>query len=162
MDLSTNGRAFIEAREARRYKPYQDERGIWTIGIGHTGPDVLPMGVMVNGRTFLAPISDRLVDDLFARDIRPLIERLNNDLEPAIAAGGVITQNMFDALVSFGFNAGISAEEHSTLMRYVLAGDYADADAQFARWVHAGDHISAGLVARRALEAKLFLTPDGA
>ena len=36
MRLSQNGVNFIKAHEALRLKAYQDSKGVWTIGWGHT------------------------------------------------------------------------------------------------------------------------------
>jgi lysozyme len=67
-----------------------------------------------------------------------------------------LTQNQFDALVSFTYNVGDEAEAKSTLLEYVNQGDYADADAQFVCWDHVGKQVSAGLLKRRKAEAALF------
>ena len=36
MRLSQNGVNFIKSHEALRLKAYQDSKGVWTIGWGHT------------------------------------------------------------------------------------------------------------------------------
>ena len=38
MVTSANGRTMIETFEGLRLEAYQDQRGIWTIGYGHTDP----------------------------------------------------------------------------------------------------------------------------
>ena len=40
MQTSPNGRKFIETWEGIRLTSYADQKGIPTIGVGHTGPDV--------------------------------------------------------------------------------------------------------------------------
>ena len=40
MQTSAKGLTFIRTKEELRLKAYQDEAGVWTIGYGHTGPDV--------------------------------------------------------------------------------------------------------------------------
>nr|WP_205208480.1 hypothetical protein [Chromobacterium haemolyticum] len=42
MNISANGIKLIQQFEGLRLKAYQDAVGVWTIGYGHTGPDVTP------------------------------------------------------------------------------------------------------------------------
>jgi lysozyme len=67
-----------------------------------------------------------------------------------------LTQNQYDALVSFAFNVGISALERSTLLKRVNAKLFDQARAEFAKWNRAGGKPLAGLTRRRAAEAALF------
>lgn len=120
---------------------YQDSVGIWTIGYGHTGPDVF------EGVT----ISQEQADRLLAVDL----ERFARTVEFAVTVP--VGQHEFDALVSLTFNIGGGAFRKSTLLKKLNAGDRAGAAAQFARWNKAGGKTLAGLTRRRAAEAKLFL-----
>jgi len=70
--------------------------------------------------------------------------------------GGKMTQGQFDALVSFAFNLGIGALAKSTLLKKHLVGDYAGAAREFAKWKFGGGKVLAGLVKRRAAEARLY------
>lgn len=69
-------------------------------------------------------------------------------------------QNQFDALVSWTFNLGRGALESSSLRKALNLGDYASVPAQISRWVHVKEggvaRVEAGLVKRRAQEARLF------
>jgi len=49
-----------------------------------------------------------------------------------------LTPGQFDCLVSFCFNIGVEAFEHSTLLRLLNQGDYAAVPDELRRWVH--DH----------------------
>lgn len=49
-----------------------------------------------------------------------------------------ITQGQYNALVDFAYNLGIEKLRTSTLLRKLNAGDYAGAEAEFARWVYVG------------------------
>lgn len=71
-----------------------------------------------------------------------------------------VTQNMFDALVSFAYNAGVGNLKASTLLKTVNAGDFHGVREQFMRWNKAGGKELPGLTKRRVAEATLFETPD--
>lgn len=72
-----------------------------------------------------------------------------------------LTQNQFDALVSFTFNLGPGALGESTLRARLNQGRYDDAAAEFPRWnkgrVNGDLVVLDGLVKRRAMEKALFL-----
>lgn len=95
-------------------------------------------------------------------DYAGAVALLRKDL--AVAEAGVsrmvtaeITQEQFDALVSFEFNLGGGALHGSHLLIYINAGDYTRAGAEFARWNHANGQVMAGLTERRNKEANMFL-----
>jgi GH24 family phage-related lysozyme (muramidase) len=64
------------------------------------------------------------------------------------------TQNQFDALVSFHYNTG--AIGRATLTKKHIAGEFAEAAAEFARWNMAAGKVMRGLVRRREAEAELY------
>ena len=68
-----------------------------------------------------------------------------------------LTQNQFDALVSFSYNVGTGALQKSTLLKYLNKGDYARAASHFGDFKKAGGKVLKGLVRRRAAEAALFM-----
>jgi lysozyme len=68
-----------------------------------------------------------------------------------------LTQNQFDALVSFVFNIGEGAFAASTLLRLLNKGKYDEAAWEFNRWIHAGGKRLEGLIRRRRAERELFL-----
>ena len=114
----------------------------WTIGWGATGPGIGPGTVWTQ-----AQCDARLEADL-----------ARYSMEVAKALGiAPTTQAQFDALVSFHYNTGAIAR--ATLTRKHVAGDYAGAAAEFARWNRAGGRVLKGLVRRRAAEAELYLNP---
>lgn len=73
-----------------------------------------------------------------------------------------MTQNQFDALVSFTFNNGENAFASSTLRRKLNSKDYLGAASEFSRWVYVQDPktkkmiVSEGLKNRRIDEKNLF------
>lgn len=111
----------------------------YTAGYGHTG------GVKPGIKITQEQADAWLVSDLsnFERGVNSL-------------CAVTLNTNRFSALVCFAFNVGISALEHSTLMRLVNAGCFVEAAHQFSHWVYAGGHTMPGLVRRRAAEAALF------
>jgi lysozyme len=80
-----------------------------------------------------------------------------------------LTQGQFDALVDFAYNVGFGDVKRnipglatSTLLRLLNAGDYAGAQAQFARWNKNDGQVMRGLIRRRAAEACLWIGLPGA
>lgn len=120
----------------------------WTIGWGHTGPEVVP------GLRWTQEKADATftVDcGSFERDVISLVKV-------------PLTQGQFDALVLFAMNCGsdIDADSiaeglgDSTLLRLLNEGDYDGARAQFAKWVNNDGKKMKGLVRRRASEVGLW------
>lgn len=70
-----------------------------------------------------------------------------------------ITQNQFDALLSFQYNCGNAALSRSTLFRRVKT-DPNDSFiiSEFAKWNKAGGKEVKGLSIRRSMESKLYFT----
>ncbi len=67
-----------------------------------------------------------------------------------------LTQNQFDALVSWVFNLGPANLAASTLLKVLNAKDYEGVPAQIKRWNKAGGKVLQGLIRRREAEALLF------
>jgi lysozyme len=67
-----------------------------------------------------------------------------------------LTQNQFDAVVSFVFNVGEGRFASSTLLKKINRYDCWGAGAEFSRWVYGGDKVLPGLVKRRADERKAW------
>ena len=134
------GLAMTEQFEGCKLTAYQDQVGVWTIGYGHTGPEV------VKGRT----ITIEEAQDLLAMDIRTAATFVNNVVAVALS------QEEFDALVDFAFNLGRGRLEGSTLLHELNAGNFTAAAAQFEVWDRAGGAVVAGLLRRRQAEAALF------
>jgi lysozyme len=67
-----------------------------------------------------------------------------------------LTQQQFDALVSFTYNVGIGWLYNSSLLTALNAGRYSAVPGLLAEWVHAGNVVLQGLVTRRRIEGELF------
>jgi lysozyme len=145
---SKSGLRFTECFEGDILTAYQDQRGLWTIGYGHTA-NVRP------GQR----ITQEQAEAYLARDIQTAARCVNQ------AVTVKLTQPQFDSLVDFAFNVGITSFRDSTLLKEVNAGNFPEAIAQFNLWDHCGGVINAGLLRRRKAEAAEFAenlppTPD--
>lgn len=118
----------------------------WTIGWGHTGPEV------VKG---LAWTQDQ-ADAAFVQDLGKVEAAVSGMVKVAI------TQGQFDALVLFAYNVGGSALKSSTLLRMLNAFDHSGAAEQFKRWNKNDGKVMRGLTRRRAAEECLFRGMGGA
>lgn len=124
----------FEGCELVAYKPVKTEQ-YWTIGYGHYGPDV----------TEGMRITQSVAEDFLRKDL--------NKFEKAVTATGLtLTQNQFDALVSFSYNCGVGN------LKKLVAGrslqQIADAIPLYNK---AGGKTLAGLTRRRTAERALFL-----
>jgi lysozyme len=145
MKISQNGIDLIKHFEGLRLESYQDVAGIWTIGYGHTGPEVGPNQT----------ISEAEAEQLLRKDL--------NRFEQGVASmvRVDIDQNQFDALVSLAFNIGLNAFRGSTALRLLNRGDLLGAAEAMTWWnkatINGVKREVLGLVRRRAAEAALFL-----
>ena len=150
MKLSQNGVDFIKSHEALRLKAYQDSKGVWTIGWGHT-KGVKPGDVITRAQA-----------EQFIRDDFAWVERtLNADLVIG-RDKPLVTQNEFDALCSLVFNIGSQAYLESTVRRKIKQGDKMAAARAFKMWVYSEHEFVQGLANRRADEVRLFLQSGAA
>lgn len=140
MQTNAAGLALIKQFEGLRLNAYQDMVGVWTIGYGHTGPDVTP-GLVIN---------QQQAEQLLSSDLT----RFETGVSRLVSVA--LNPNQFSALVSFSYNLGLGSLQSSTLLRLLNMGDYAGAAAQFPRWDRAGGREVAGLLRRRQAEKALF------
>jgi len=146
MRTSPEGVARIKRHELLRLKAYLCPAGVPTIGWGSTRG--VAMGMVITEQQADA----RLVSDLATAE---------NAIEKHVKVP--LTQNQFDALVSFVFNVGVKNFQPSTLLKLLNSGKYDAAADQLQRWCHAKDPKSGkvgvlpGLVKRRAEEKEVFL-----
>lgn len=149
---------FLREREAFRPVAYQDGADVWTLGYGHTA------GVHEGDRISLEDAEKLLVQD--ATQIAEFIEdHIPDWLNP----------NQFAAVISFAFNVGpgkngvkdgfliLKNGKPSHLLRYLnehaaWLGPQKIGD-EFLHWVYIKGEVSEGLLRRRTLERKLYLTP---
>jgi len=142
MELSARGIAFIKGREGCRLVAYRDQRGVPTIGFGHT------LGVKMGDTCSQSEANKWLVEDT------EVAQHAVNQLVTV-----PLNQNQFDALVIFTFNVGSGAFKNSTLLSLLNQGATTGAANQFLAWNHVDGVVSAGLTNRRMAERTLFLEP---
>ena len=133
--------ALVKRFEGCKLKAYLCPAKVPTIGYGATGPDI-HLGLVWTQAQADARFDADLA--LFAAKV----ERILN--------GAKTTQAQFDALCSFAYNLGVGNLGTSTLLKKHKAGDYAGAQAEFAKWNRAGGKVLDGLTTRRAAEAALY------
>ena len=142
MRISDDGIELIKEYEGLALKAYKCPAGIWTIGYGHTGPDVR---------------EGQVIDEITAEAyLRKDLETAEKCVNACVAVP--ITQGQFDALVSFAYNLGCGALRRSTLLRCLNAGDDEGAANEFPKWTRANGKVLQGLVRRRQAEQELFLS----
>jgi len=155
MQLSTNGFKIIKNFEGLRLTAYRDVAGIWTIGYGstryHDGKAVKP-GDKLSG--------EAQADALFANTLGQYEDAVNRYVKVPL------TQNQFDALVSFTYNEGTGALKESTILVKLNEKNYTEAASHFLAWnkitdPHTGQKVICDtLVHRRREESRLFMQPD--
>lgn len=152
MQISDRGLQMIVAFEGLELNAYKCPSGVWTIGVGHTGDvDGVPVGrgMMITQAEAMA---------LLREDVGRFERYVNRQ-----PFAKVLTQGMFDALVSFIFNVGTGAFQTSTMRRKLCMGAPAEeVAAEFGKWVYGtvdGKKVRlAGLVKRREREREVFLS----
>lgn len=130
----------IRRFEGFRGKAYQDAKGVWTIGYGHTTQ--VKEGDIVTRKE---------AEQLLYEDLR-IFENYVNRLS---VCGD--SQFRFDALTDFAYNCGIENLRSSTLLRYIHEGRAEDEiREEFMKWTYCGGRKLRGLVFRRKWEADRF------
>lgn len=135
MKMSAQGLELLIAREGKRNDAYRDSVGVWTIGVGHTGPEVHA------GLHW----TDEQIMEALAKDL----ERFERAINGAVKVD--LEQHQFDAIDSFSFNVGEGAFTSSTMLKKINDSDFESAALQFDRW-----HIPPEITSRRNGEREQF------
>lgn len=155
MKVSQNLLDFLGREEGRKLIAYPDPKtggAPWTIGEGHTGPDVYP-GLV---------ITQQQSDDLLRSDMLAVEAMVNG----AVTVN--LTQAQFDMVCSIVENVGCGSKHKdgiihlrngrpSTLLRKLNAGDYQGTADEFPKWCSPGSNVEHGLTERRKKEREIFL-----
>ena len=144
MKTSQAGKDLIISFEGIRLQAYKCPAGVWTIGVGSTVPAV-HAGEVITKQQALAR---------FDKDLT----KFENAVDRLVKVP--LTQNQFDALVSFTFNVGEGALAKSTLLKKLNAGDYNAVPSELMKWTKGGGKELPGLVRRRRAEAAMWRDVD--
>lgn len=149
MKISQKGLDLIKKFEGFSAKPYLCPAGVPTIGYGAT--------YYTNGTKVTMndePISEEWAEKLLSNMVLTYEKGVTSLVVPHIS------QNQFDALVSFTYNVGITNFRKSTLLRVINKNpDNPLISNQFMRWVRGGGKVINGLIKRRQIESQLYFTP---
>jgi lysozyme len=139
----------IASFEGFRTRAVLTPNGQWTLGFGH----------VATAREGLS-VTRAEAEDLLRWDLLPVEDTLRQ------VALTPLSQNQFDALVSFAFNIGLENFKGSEVLKYLNQGQPVAAALSMHAWRRAqvnGRVLTIdALVRRRAAEAALFLEPTGA
>ena len=131
--------AAIKRFESCVLTAYQDAKGVWTIGYGHTE------GVKKGDKITYYQAEQFLKEDLAKFEAE------------ANKCKRISTQGKYDAILDFIYNCGPANFNNSTLKKYIECGKATwEIQEQFLRWVNSGGRKLGGLVSRRIWEANRF------
>ena len=134
----------IKRFEGFRKKAYQDVKGVWTIGYGHT--------VDVKEGDY---ITKQQAEELLLKDL----ERFERFVDSLDVCHG--DQGKFDALIDFAYNCGIENLKKSTLLLCICEGrSETEIRHEFSRWVYSGGRELRGLAKRRQWETDRFFNSN--
>ena len=128
----------IRKYESLKLEAYLCPAGVWTIGWGHTGPEVK------EGMKITKTEAEKLFQEDIAsaaRSVESLVTVKTSD-------------NQFSELVSFVFNIGHGHFANSTLLKKINTCERCE--NEFDRWIRCKGEILPGLIKRRKEERSLF------
>ena len=155
LKTSPRGIQIIKDFEGFRARPYLCSAGRPTIGYGST---FYPTGKKVT-------LQDKMISE---HEASIMLERILSKFEADVNSlvKVPLTQNQFDALVSFTYNVGPDIDDDeiakglgdSTLLRKLNRRDYLGAANEFPKWNKCNGVVNKGLTNRRTRERELFLS----
>lgn len=129
----------IKKYEGCKLTAYRCPAGIWTIGYGCTGKDI------IEGITWTQKQADE-----------NLIRYCEHYISSALAASPILksqSQYKIAAIADFIYNEGIGHYIKSTLKTYVDSANWLKAQEEILKWNKGGGKILPGLVTRRKEES---------
>ena len=139
MNIGQKGINLIKHFEGCELNAYKCPAGVWTIGYGHI------KGVSEGMSITQEQAEQMLLDEL---------KEYENYINELVTVN--LSQNQFDALVSWVYNLGPANLKSSTLLKVLNSGDYVGVPDQIERWNKAGGKVLEGLIRRRQAESSLF------
>jgi lysozyme len=141
---------FLNGAEARRLVAYQDSAGVWTIGVGHTGHDI------IRGLRITAAQSDEYLHQDVAHAVNALYAVCHPDRIEEL------TEHQYAAILSFVFNLGANASWN--IWKLINTGQFDAVPAEMMRFTraHVGGRVQVlrGLQARRTAEVTMWHQAD--
>lgn len=138
MKINEKGLQLLKLFEGRKLQAYQDQGGKWTIGYGHTGPEV------IKGLVWSPEEAEQALENDLRKRVYPLwdfvIEQIND--------------NQWSALCSLCFNVGLTAVKNSNTLRLINEGR--DPSIEWLGFSHINGVSNAGLLRRRKAELALY------
>ena len=139
MTISEEGKSLIKKFEGCELTAYKCAAGVPTIGYGH-----------IKGVSMGDTITQEEADEMFNHEMKEYETYVNT------AVTVPLSQNQFDAIVSWVFNLGNGNLQASTMLKVINSSDHAGVPAQIKRWNKAGGKVLEGLIRRREAEALLY------
>jgi len=120
---------------------YKDQGGVWTIGWGHTGPEV------VEGMVVTPEQANAILEADLEHRAYPLEEYLRVE----------VTDNQYSALCCLVYNIGLGAFRTSSVLKAINA-NWSDSTVldMWRRWDKVHGEVSKGLDNRRQAEIELW------
>jgi lysozyme len=146
--IASKGLDLIKSFEGLRLKPYLCSANVPTIGYGNTFYENKAKVTLKD-----SAITEQRAVELLAWSLKGFEQYVDS------YCVDTITQNQFDALVSFCYNLGPANLKSSTLLKKVNANpNDPTIRAEFLKWNKAGGRALAGLTRRRTAEADLYFS----
>lgn len=149
MEIGKKGLDLIKKFEGWFSAPYKDPIGIPTIGYGFTYYLPSRKKVTLQDKPLTKEQGEVMLKQVlkvYEGDVLRLVKK-------------PLTQNQFDALVSFTYNLGGANLSKSTLLKKINVNpNDPTIKAEFVKWNLAGGKIYAGLTRRRKEESELYFT----
>ena len=123
--------------EGCKLKAYRCPANVCTIGYGHTSAAGMPQ--VTDGMT----ITQERAEEILRVDI------VKYEVAVMDLVKVKLTQNQFDVLVDFAYNAGVGNLKSSTMLKKINAGDLDAVPAELMKWTKGGGKVLTGLVRRR-------------
>jgi lysozyme len=151
MHMSQGGLdALLKKFEGCKLKAYYCPAGVCTIGYGHTSAAGAPQ--VVDGMT----ITQAQAEDILKRDI------VKYEVAVMDLVKVKLTQNQFDVLTDFAYNAGVGNLKSSTMLKKINSGDLDAVPAELMKWTKGGGKVLPGLVRRRQAAGAWWSAQDQA
>lgn len=141
--INAAGLVIIKAGEGCKLKAYRDQRGLWTIGWGHTPAR--------QDQVLTQAEADHMLDDD--------LTMFEGQVEASVGSAPT-SENAFSAFVSLAYNIGPHAFATSTALHRHITGDHAGCAAAMLWFDEVNGKFDPPLLARRHEEAALYMRPD--